>query len=593
MPRGSRARRIGREALIVAGFGAFATFTTWPLATNILSGISDATDPYSNAWGLWWIKEQVLSLQDPWFTEEMFAPVGSYLGYHALAPLAGLVMTPITALVGPAVALNLTKLCIPVLAAYVTYRVALRFGLSRSVAVITGGLYGFSPVLVWRGEFHLNLALGSVFFPLCLLCALRYRQERSLKNAALLGASLGAATLIDQTSALFAAVLVVGFLAVVHLRDRVPPKEWWRGLAVATATGIAIASPQLLMMLRQRSADTGLSDVSSLAWSWKSFNTSLHAMAAPSPSLRIDPWDLHETLHTSTAFGEGVTAFGWGVLGLAALALVLVARRPVVIGLFAAFMGAALMALGPELTLSRNAYLPLPVTRYGQELSGLMPYTWLVELSFFEELRVPARFVLLAVLPATLLAGIGLQALIDRGPVARGVAFFLLVLAILESGWPITRDLPQVPLTRDALYEPIREQEGDSIVVDVPLAFADGFKVIGDPLPPEGLLRATEHGHPVATGFVSRLTPNREKALIGHRFYTDIIVQQLPDQPDFGFPPPDPEAGAADAAAMDVGWVVVWPEASSAVRRYIRAVGFRFEHRVEGIELYRAPVGAA
>jgi hypothetical protein len=606
-------RRLGREALVLAGFLAFAVYATWPLATNMFSGFSDRGDSYLDAWMLWWVKEQGFSLHNPYYTGHMLAPVGSYLAYGGLMPLAGVVLAPITALFGAGVARNLASLAVPVAASYVTYRLGMRIGLVRCIALITGGLYGFSTLLIMRAAYHLNLGAGLIFAPLALLCAVRYYQRPTWRNAVGLGGTLGMAVLVDQTTAMYACVLAMGFLAAVHLQDRVHPRKWYRALALATVTGILVATPQLLMTFKQDTVDTP-THLASMSAGFKSYNASILAMASPSPSLRLAPWQINEIVDRSgDESGELPAAFGWGLLGLAGAGIVLARRRRLAVGLFVAFVVSALLAMGPELTLSSHPQLPLPITYGGSEMSGLMPYTWVVRIPGLYQLHVASRFTLLALLPATLLAGIGLQALWGRGRGGQSLAVVLVALAVLEAGYPVTRGDRQVPLTRDELYAPVKAQEGDSILVDVPLGFTSGVGGIGDPRDQEGLFRATEHGHRVASAYLSRVPLNRMAAQIGHRFYTDLIVQQGTDYPQLIggetpfsiccalkasgghlaglFPPPDPEVGRADAREMGVGWVVIWPEASAEVRRYIRAVGFRLEHKIDGIALYRAPWG--
>ena len=228
-----------------------------------------------------------------------------------------------------------------------------------------------------------------------------------------------------------------------------------------------------------------------------------------------------------------------------------------------------------------------------------MPFTWLVRIPGLDELRVAARFAQFALLPAALLAGLGLQALLRRGGLAVLLGIALMALAVLEAGWPISR-VPQIPLTRDELYAPVKADRSESIVVDVPVGFLSGpgngpGPGIGSM---EGMFRATEHGHPIASAYLARITVNRINDLTSHRFYTDLLghQQEAAERPlEIISPdlvrPMNPKAGRMDAREMGVGWVVIWPGqgVTGKARRYVRAVGFRLDHRVDGIELYRAP----
>ena len=72
-----------------------------------------------------------------------------------------------------------------------------------------------------------------------------------------------------------------------------------------------------------------------------------------------------------------------------------------------------------------------------------------------------------------------------------------------------------------------------------------------------------------------------------HRFYTDLIVLQKGGAGNPGFPGPDPVAGAQDAAALNVGWVVVWEDADRRVLDYLAATGFRQVREEQGVKLFR------
>jgi hypothetical protein len=591
-----RARRaIGREGLIVGGFLALGIWGTWPLTSHLFSTVTGFQDVYGQAWKLWWVKEQLFSLQSPYYSDDLLSPVGSYLASGALMPMVGVVLSPLTELLGPGATRNLASLGVPVLCAYVTYRLALRLGLTRSAGLVAGALYGFSTILTVRAAVHLSLAAGAIFAPLALLYAVRYWQRRGPGDAALLGAVLGAAVLVDQTTAVFAATIAGGYLVAVFVRGRTPPQRWVPALGVAALAAVVVAAPQLYMTLRQDSVDPP-ADSAALAASYRSYDASLLSMLSPSPNLRVQlPGDLDGLTYRGHP-GELITAFGWGLLALAAAGFWFARRRPLVLGLLAAFAGAVVLALGPEITLTNNGLTPLPVMRGGQQLSSLMPYTWLVQVPGLDELRIAARFTQLALLPAALLAGLGLQALLARGRVFAWVAVGLLGLALLELGWapragPGTLNLDkQVPLTRDELYAPVRADSSRSIVVDLPLAFVSGHGGPGEGVADlEGMFRATEHQHPVATGYLARLPQDRVDAITSHRFYADLIAHQ--STVDQGGRPLSSAAGGADARAMGVGWVVIWPDlgVSTEVRRYVRAVGFELVREVDGIELYRAP----
>ncbi|MEK6276891.1 MAG: hypothetical protein AABM29_02615 [Actinomycetota bacterium] len=595
---------MARDALVIGSYALLAVVFTWPAVTKSFSKIANL-DPPHTAWSLWWVKEQLLSLNNPWQTHELLAPVGTYLAFDTISPLAGVVLAPVTAALGAGPTTNLTRFLVPALSSYVMYRLALRVGLPRWVSIVTGALYGCSSALIWRAAYHFNLAAGAIFPPLALLAAMRFRASGRRGDAVLLGVTLGAALLVDQNFFLYSVAVVMAYaVAVAYVDGREGRRHQFRGLVVAACVALAIASPQLWMMWRQWEAGQYEQSREVLATGWVaqgSGPTTLLAPAVPfEPRTGIDlgPW-AHD-------YGEGASSYGWGLLLLATAGAILAFRRRMTRWLVALWLAAALLALGPGLVLDGHRYVPLPVTVSGQELSLLLPYTYMVQLPVLADLHVPARIGLVGMLPAALLAGLGLQALsARRGLWPKAMLTAAGVLTLLELGGPMVSDRT---MNYDRLLAPVKADHSDSIVVDVPLIWAAGlgpYYAVGprnpdlvvnsDSMP---VLRATQHGHPIAAGGAARLDPKVFSQLAQNRFYTDLLVLQGPTA--FGTPPgptllrtppprpPRPRAGSANARALGVGWVTVWPGVSRRVLPYLRKAGFEPVAEERGALLFKA-----
>jgi hypothetical protein len=432
--------------------------------------------------------------------------------------------------------------------------------------------------------------------PLAVVFGLRYERTRSARDGLLMGAVVGLCVLSDPTVALFATLTVAayGLVALAVSRDW---RLWLRGAGLAAAATVVVGLPQLAMMARAATNGGYSPNYEALAATWVGANSNLFTTFSPGAVRGFVPGRL-EDLAYRYPWGEATPAYGWGALGLALAALVLlvVARaRPQVPGHFLAwgallFVGATLFALGPELTFTGTAHVPLPLERHGQQLSGLMPYTWMTHLPFFADVRVPSRFTMLGMLPLAMLGGVGFALLRSRGPIALVLAGVLVAFAVLESGFPDGGSAKQwVPMQRDRLYAPVKADHSDSIVVDVPLGFigaTDGAGAApGGNIEP--MLRATQHGHPIASAYVTRLTHSKLEALLRHRFYSDLIALQTRPQGEASAPAVDPAAALQDVQRSDIGWVVVWPDADRRVLPYLEQAGFRRDSSDAGILLYR------
>ena len=117
-------RPLLRHAGILLGYLALGVLVMWPRATYLTGTLPNTRDQGSYAWGMWWIAHQLEHFAGPFTTRYIFAPVGARLAYHALMPLVGLIMVPITLIAGAAFSVNLLTVLLPGLTAYAMYRAA-------------------------------------------------------------------------------------------------------------------------------------------------------------------------------------------------------------------------------------------------------------------------------------------------------------------------------------------------------------------------------------------------------------------------------------------------------------------------------------
>ncbi|MEK6277995.1 MAG: hypothetical protein AABM29_08285 [Actinomycetota bacterium] len=581
-----------REALVLGGYLTLVVIFTWPAVTKIFSEFA-SLDPTTTAWNFWWVKEQLFSLGNPFATDDIFAPVGTQLGFHTLSPLAGWLLAPLTAAIGAGPTTNLMKLVVPVINCYVTYRLALRLGLERWAAFAAGALYGCSPALIWRADGHFNFAAGAIFPPLALNAAVRLRFGSRTRDAVLLGVVLGASILIDLTFFLFSAGLVAAYgIAAAHLDGPQTRRPLLRGAGIAAGVAFLVALPQLVAMLSQVADGEYRQPRSVLAQSWATYGASPATLFAPAFPLE-ERTDIRLGLWAHRP-GEGLSNYGWGLLILAVAGAVLAFRRRLVKWLIAVWLALTILSLGPSLVLGSDTYVPLAITAYGQKLSLLAPYSYLVQIPGLSDLRAAARFGLLAMLPLALLAGLGLQQLVARRLAAAWAVLALGAgLALVELGGEIRST---GPMHYDRIYGPVEDDSSESIVVDLPLTWSSSTSGAGAPYdglafasPEMAMLRATQHGHPAAYGVAARVGPDVVPDLLSNRFYRDLLrlqgrsVYSSPPSPN----PPDPEAGGANARRLGVGWVTVWPQASRRVIPYLRGAGFERVAEEKGTLLYR------
>ncbi|HWG62688.1 MAG TPA: hypothetical protein VG253_13340 [Streptosporangiaceae bacterium] len=581
-PAASRWTRRGSwrwHALLLAGYLAAGIALTWPRATYLAGRLPATRDSGGYVWDLWWVAHQVIHMSSPWTTNYQAAPVGTSLAFHTLMPLVGLLMTPVTLLLGPSASANLLAVLCPGLLCYVMYRAARLWLPDRWGPIAAGGFFGLSPILAWRSWYEVNLAAGALFLPMALEAAVRLRRRPGARQAVILGVVIGAAVLTDQESAVLAAI-TAGLVAVPWLLCH-PTAPRIRAGIIAAAVCALVAGPQIAAMTTQRAAggvppgQAGLLDVNYIrsgAGLWQLF--------APSP--RVADVGLSGLSQISSQGPDNivVVTFGAVLASVALFGLVVSWRRRTgrLLGLM--WLACTVLALGSALWIGDRMYVPLAQVVNGVPISPVLPFTWFVHIPGLSGFREADRFTELALVPAALLAGAAVSWLRVH---ARMVLIPVLVLAVLEAGWAGTASIGTMATAMPALDDPIAAQHTKSLVVDLPFGIRGGLPVTGYGFAPQSMVLATADGHPLADAWISRI-PDATLAGIRRRaFYTALLNAQSgrhhTTEAEF-------DKARANARHMHIGWILVW-RLRRTFARLLRETGFRFAYRADGVLVYR------
>jgi hypothetical protein len=621
------ARPLARHAALLLGFIAAGVAVTWPLATYLVVGRLPSTrDIGAYVWGFWWMARQVTHLANPWFTSLMAAPVGVPLGFHTLMPLPGVLLTPVTLILGPAVSYNLLVLITPGLLCYTMYRAARLWLPSAIGAIAAGAFYGLSAMLTQQDWYHVNIALGAAFLPMALEASVRLRRTPGRRQAIILGVVMGVAVLTDQESAVLAAI-VTGLTLLPWLL-RHPSWAKLRPAALAVAIGAVLASPQLLVMAQEAllaHARGGLAiDPHLLAVSYKQYGIGLPGMFTPTP--RVADFGLHSLAgpFLRGRDNEGLPMFGTLLTVLALGGLAVSWRRRSAWLLAALWAGCAVLALGTSLWIGRHQYLPLALSWNGVRVSGLMPYTWFVRIPGLASFREADRLAILGLVPAALLAGAAVNWLRYH---AKPLLVVVLALGILEAGYSGSSKVGRMPTSYPRVDRAIAADSSDSIVVDVPFGMRGGIPVYGSPFFAKAMVMATEDGHPRAIAYTSRAPKYAITAIQKHPFYyfLNLMQHQRPMICPWALPAPSTlrpghqmeatgcpltvgvaplselklspaqlAAARRDASRMHLGWAVVWKRnisISGFVIPYLKATGFSYKYRDGNVLVYKYEPG--
>jgi 4-amino-4-deoxy-L-arabinose transferase-like glycosyltransferase len=579
-PRRLASRPVVVHLTVLAGYIAAGIAVSWPRASYLVDGRLPAfrRDTGAYVWGFWWVARQAEHLSSPWFTRSIAAPVGAQLGYHALMPLPGLVLTPVTAAFGAAASYNLLSVITPGLLCYAMYRLARLWLPSQTGAIAAGAFFGLSSLLVYQSWYLLNLAVGALFIPLALEAAVRLRRRPGRRQAVILGLVIGASLLTDQESAVLVIIAVV--LALLPWLAARPVRL--RPAALAASVALVVASPQLVAMAQQAAAGGATSAPGPLAVDDAQSGLRLPGMFAPSP--RVAAFGLRKlaALYYDRPTIDTIGTFGLVLTVLAIAGLVAYRRRRSAWLLALLWAGCCGLALGSVLHAGNHVFVPAAVNVSGVRLSAVLPFTWFTRLPGLSGFREASRLTLLGIVPAALLAGSAVNWLRYH---ARLALVPVLALGILEAGWSGGPGFGTMPAALPALDRPIAADHSASIVVDVPFGIKGGVpdKNGGAQFSPEAQVLATADGHPRAVAYLARVPAATLAGIRAEPFYAGLLSAQGGNQ---RMSPARLRAARLNARRMDVGWVLVWRR-SSAVLSYLNGTGFRFGYRADGVSVYR------
>ncbi len=487
-------------ALALAAFAILTLLLTWPLARDIGKAIpGDSFDGWQNFWNLWWVNVALLQEHtSPYFTDLLYHPTGVSLWFQTLNIFNGLTFLPVQLAGGLFWAYNAVVFFSFIIAGFGAYLLGLdtlnRLGAKSKgsmhlAAFAAGVIFTFSP-------FHFAHLLGHMqvfslefipFFVLYLLKSLdaaphspritRFGPSRHALMAALF---LILSTLCDWYFALYLGLFAGLYVLWLLVRRRIRWAHLAQLLWIFGLTLLAV-SPLLIPMVRESlkydfmkpppgqivslSGDiTGFFIPSGLHPLWGDWAARVRAPLNASPS--------ENTIY----------------LGLVTAILILMAlwRWRKQVGFWVlALLTFAIFALGPVLHI------------YGKETGIPMPYALILKLPFVEIARTVARYDLLVMLAAGVLASAGLYAWLTRASSRTqtwSYAFLVVALILLDftpTPYPISP-----PDTPD-FYRTLAADPREGAVMNLPMNWDR----------PGYLLYQTVHGKPLTAAYITRTDP--------------------------------------------------------------------------------------
>ena len=499
----------------------FTLLLTWPLAKDFTTAIpGDSFDGWQNYWNLWWIKVALVErVQNPLFTDLLYAPTGVGLYFHTLNPFNGLVTLPIQLTWRLIPAYNSVVLISWVLGGYGTYLLT-RWLLRKQASTLSawdhagpflaGMIFTFSPMHMAHLLGHMQV-MSIEWIPFYILSLMRAldRQRHGLpwlRNALLAGLFLILTGLCDWYFVLYL-FFFTGLLLLWHLAGEIARRisrptgaassaflrsalGWFAPPVVAGLLFLLILSPMLVPMVRQA--------------------TQFRFMVRPSTDLYILSAGLMDFLvpnRLHTLFRPA--SFGWIGNQIAPVSerTISIGYLPILLALGAIWMDRKrtafwmasalfflLLALGPVINLGNIEQRNIPTIADETLTQSWTPFALLNRyVPFMRISRSVSRYALMVQLSMAVMAGIGLFHLrLKRWSIMLPL---ICLFVLLAEYWVVP--FPMSPPDTPDFYARLRELPGDGSVLNLPMNFDR----------PGYLLYQTVHQKPLTVAYISRDDP--------------------------------------------------------------------------------------
>lgn len=444
----------GRSSLIIFTIYALLTILlTWPTAVQLGSHIpGQLGDAYVHLWTFEWLKNALLSGQNLFETNLIFYPVGVSLLNHNIAWINFALWLPLQALFGSEAGYSLAFMLIFPLNGVALY-LLVREVIRQETAAFIGGLVGaFWPYNLSHYD-HPNLILIA-WLPLALLYLLRLKRNNRWQDAALAGLFIALIGLTRWQLLLMATPMLGLFLLWLLLQNnRREAVSFFKQLCVLASIAVLLMLPLLLPLFLYQ---LNQPDLQQLIVAENRYPTDLAAYFIPGSYHPL--WQ--EVVRPLTINFTGnyiyVRSIGYVVLFLVGIGLLKRWALTRIWALLAAVY--LLLALGSSLHLAGNPTIPLPYR--------------LIEDSFLiQTLRFPDRFNVLLVIPISLLAAWGVDALtkLRRFPKYKVTVPFLLCGLIL---FEYANEFQMLPLATPQWLVGQAANKEEFAILDIP-AFND------------------------------------------------------------------------------------------------------------------------
>lgn len=495
-----------QTGLVILTYALLTIIITWPVINNLGSAVPGKIgDAYVHLWTFNWLKDVLLTGQNPFYTTRIFYPHGVSLFNHNLAWVNFLIWLPIQAFVSATAAYSLSFMAIFVFNGLAIYSLTREITKSFPAAFISGLVGGFWPYnLSHHGHPNLILIGWLALHLFYLHKAFAQKKRRHILLAALFLALIG----LTRWQLLFMSSFAIGLFVFYEFRNenRLPFPQRLRILLSVWGFSFIMMAPLLLPLVnyqltRPYPEDVFVDEVA--------YGADMMAYFVPS---RYHPLWGDSALALSQNFSGNrlyVRTIGYITLLLVLIGLINNWRRARFWLLMAAVYWG--LALGPDLYLNGKFITPLP-------------YQWVQEWFLFRMIRFPDRFNVVLSLPIAILAGVGVTELLREYRSKFPPTLLIASLTIFIVG-EYANAYPMLSLATPDWYQSLPHSDDSISVVDIPIYSTDNDKFVK-----QYMMYQLDHGMPLIEGRIARTPRDAYEFMQGNPLLNHLLTSVKPPE---------------------------------------------------------------
>lgn len=486
---------------------AISILFTYPLILNLTEAIPGwEGDGFLYLWNIYSFWDRVFKFQNPFFTVNVFYPLGANLALHTYGVLPSLF--GIFFLNNLVLYMNILVILSLAISAFACFLLVKDLTRDLTISVISGLIYGFSPIMVsYILSQHYYFAMAAPYLPLGLLMLFKFFETARTKYLAFIILFFWLSFFTDYYMTILYILILTTvsliFLILYYFNDKNKFPEIFRYLRIFNCILIfisTVALPLILFFVLVFPMDE-FKDKAFSSNNWYPFycSANLANFIIPSdvnPILKKISESMRSSLGLDRNYDTPSYFLGWGLLILAMISFIRNFKNRYVLSVGVFGVVIFLLSVGPFIRFGKTELISQKLTAF----------YWFSKFPFLGLIDCPQRFPVAIQLSIAVLIGLLICSIVIRRYKVIVIALTLFLFIFEFLSWNIDISNVQIPL----IYRQLGTEKDNYTVLEIPSGISESKGGFGNDgfiryLHTKQLFWQTVHKKPRVGGYLSRV----------------------------------------------------------------------------------------